>query len=58
MLIMVLYQPKLAEIFATRPLGAEHWLVIISVAAVPAVINLICAVIKALVAPRVVYFKK
>ncbi|MBS3887477.1 MAG: calcium-translocating P-type ATPase, SERCA-type [Dethiobacter sp.] len=57
LLLVVIYHPPLASVFATVPLSLEQWGVIIFAASLPTVINLILLVGKTLILPRLVVFK-
>jgi len=58
LLLVVLYHPLLASVFATVPLTPDQWGVIIFAASLPTMINFILAVGKILILPRLVVFKK
>jgi len=58
MLLVVIYHPLLAGVFATVPLNLSQWAPVILVAVIPAVINNIIWAGKGIVAPRVFFVKK
>ena len=58
LLLIVLYHPPLSVVFGTMPLYAEHWFIIISASVLPTLINHVAALVKAVIFPRVVVFKK
>ena len=58
LLLIVLYHPFLSVVFGTMPLIAEHWVVIISASVLPTLVNVVLALVKALIFPRVVVLKK
>jgi len=58
LLLVVIYHPLLATVFATVPLTLDQWIVIIFAASLPTVINFFLVVGKLLILPRLVVFKK
>jgi Ca2+-transporting ATPase len=58
LLLVVLYHPLISSVFATIPLNAEQWALIVVASTIPAVLNYIVVVTKSLIMPRVSIVKK
>jgi Ca2+-transporting ATPase len=58
LLLVVIYHPTLSSIFSTLPLHLEHWLIILAASAVPTALNVLTALLKSIIMPRVAVVRK
>ncbi|MCR3921242.1 MAG: calcium-translocating P-type ATPase, SERCA-type [Firmicutes bacterium] len=58
LLLIVLYHPVLATIFATIPLQIEQWIVICVAALFPVILNSVASLLKSIFSPHIVVLKK